>query len=107
MIIRATNSDYGNTSNNNNSNEMLTIPNCSTAIVPSMPSSRRMTDTSEDVREYALRMALAKNQHQLVSQQLMVMLQGHAYGSRTSLRSNHEVIMNEIAKAANRKDEFG
>lgn len=86
---------------------MLTIPNCSSALVPSMPSSRRMTGTSDDVREYAMRMTLAKNHQQIVSQQLMVMLQGHAYGSRTSLRSNHEVIINEIVKAANRKDEFG
>lgn len=87
---------------------MLTIPNCSTAVsIPSMPSSRRMTETSEDYRERALRMTLAKNQHQIVSQQLMVMLQGHAYGSHASLRSTNEVIINEIAKAANRKDEFG
>lgn len=85
---------------------MLRIPSTS-ALVPSLPGSRRMTGTSEDVREYALRMAVAKNQHQIMSQQLMVMLQGHSYGSRASLRSNHEVIINEIVKAANRKDEFG
>ncbi|XP_063700938.1 proton channel OtopLc-like isoform X2 [Culicoides brevitarsis] len=100
-MFQATNSDF-TANNNNNSNELLAA-----AVVPSLPPSRRMTGTSEDVREKAFRMAVARNQHQQMSQQLMVMLQGHVFGSHTSLRSNHEVIMNEIAKVANRKDEFG
>uniref|UniRef100_A0A336KML1 CSON012925 protein n=1 Tax=Culicoides sonorensis TaxID=179676 RepID=A0A336KML1_CULSO len=109
VMFQAANNDHNNSNpNNNDSNETLSIPNIpSNVMVPSMPSSRRMTGTSEDVREYALRMAMVKSHNQQFSQQLMVMLQGHSYGSHTSLRSNHEVLINEIAKAANWKDEFG
>lgn len=79
------------------------VNNPERGLIPSASMSRRMTDASDDVRDYVLRTNHAK---QMISQQLMVMLQGN-YGSHSSLRSNQEVIIAQMAKVANRKDEYG
>lgn len=61
----------------------LQVPDRS--LVASCPGSRRMTSTSDEVREFVLRSN--HQRQQVVAQKLMMMLHQSNFGSHTSLRS--------------------
>lgn len=54
-------------------------------VVPSGSRSRKMTSTSDEVREYVLRSNLQRQQ--MVAQKLLMMLHQSSFGSHTSLPS--------------------